>query len=87
MSKAIVFDLDGTLVDSAPDLMDAHNYVMQKFGYHQKPLTDIRHLAGRGAANMILSSLKEEDKKFDKGHVWLAADGYRYNLQQVLLSH
>ena len=65
MSKAIVFDLDGTLVDSAPDLMDAHNYVMQKFGYHQKPLTDIRHLAGRGAANMILSSLKEEDKKFD----------------------
>ena len=63
MSKAIVFDLDGTLVDSAPDLMDAHNYVMQKFGYHQKPITDIRHLAGRGAANMILSSLKEEDKK------------------------
>jgi len=66
MSKAIVFDLDGTLVDSAPDLMDAHNYVMQKFGYHQKPITDIRHLAGRGAANMILSSLKEEDKKFDQ---------------------
>ena len=66
MSKAIVFDLDGTLVDSAPDLMDAHNYVMKKFGYHQKPLTDIRHLAGRGAANMILSSLKEDDKKFDQ---------------------
>ena len=66
MSKAIVFDLDGTLVDSAPDLMDAHNYVMQKFGYDQKPLTDIRHLAGRGAANMILSSLKEEEKKFDQ---------------------
>ncbi len=62
MSKAIVFDLDGTLVDSAPDLMDAHNYVMKKFGYDQKPLTDIRRLAGRGAANMILSSLKEEDK-------------------------
>jgi len=36
MSKAIVFDLDGTLVDSAPDLMDAHNYVMKKFGYDQK---------------------------------------------------
>jgi phosphoglycolate phosphatase len=53
MSKAIVFDLDGTLVDSAPDLMDAHNYVMKKFGYDQKPLTDIRRLAGRGAANMI----------------------------------
>ena len=65
MNKAIVFDLDGTLVDSAPDLMDAHNYVMQKYGYHQKQVSDIRHLAGRGAANMILSSLREEDKKFD----------------------
>ena len=65
MSKAIVFDLDGTLVDSAPDLMDAHNYVMQKFGYHQKPTSDIRHLAGRGAANMILDSLKEEEEKPD----------------------
>jgi phosphoglycolate phosphatase len=65
MSKAIVFDLDGTLVDSAPDLMDAHNFVMQKFGYQQKPLSDIRYLAGRGAANMILSSLKNEEKKFD----------------------
>ena len=65
MSKAIVFDLDGTLVDSAPDLMDAHNYVMQKFGYNQKPTSDIRHLAGRGAAKMILDSLKEEEKKPD----------------------
>jgi len=55
-----------TLVDSAPDLMDAHNYVMQKFGYNQKPLTNIRHLAGRGAANMILRSLKEDGKKFDQ---------------------
>ena len=29
----ILFDLDGTLVDSAPDLMNAHNHVMKKFGY------------------------------------------------------
>ena len=27
----ILFDLDGTLVDSAPDLMNAHNFVMKKF--------------------------------------------------------
>ena len=29
----ILFDLDGTLIDTAPDLMNAHNYVMKKFGY------------------------------------------------------
>ena len=37
----ILFDLDGTLVDTAPDLMGAHNYVMKKFGYPEKSLEDI----------------------------------------------
>ena len=32
----ILFDLDGTLVDTAPDLMNAHNHVMKKYGF--KPL-------------------------------------------------
>ena len=32
----ILFDLDGTLVNTAPDLMEAHNHVMKKFGYPQK---------------------------------------------------
>jgi len=32
----ILFDLDGTLVDTAPDLMSAHNHVMKKFGYPTK---------------------------------------------------
>ena len=40
----ILFDLDGTLVDTAPDLMDAHNYVMKKFGHKEKKLSDIKLL-------------------------------------------
>ena len=32
----ILFDLDGTLVNTAPDLMNAHNHVMRKFGYVEK---------------------------------------------------
>ena len=32
----VLFDLDGTLVDTAPDLMKAHNHVMKKFGYPTK---------------------------------------------------
>lgn len=41
----------------APDLMSAHNYVMKKYGYEEKPLESIRHLAGRGAAAMLIQSI------------------------------
>ena len=41
----ILFDLDGTLVDTAPDLMRAHNHVMNKFGYPTKSTEEIRNLA------------------------------------------
>ena len=34
----ILFDLDGTIIDTAPDLMDAHNHVMKKFGYETRDL-------------------------------------------------
>ena len=37
----IIFDLDGTLVDTAPDLMRAHNHVMKKFGYQTKSTDEI----------------------------------------------
>ena len=57
MKNSLVFDLDGTLVDTAPDLMSAHNHVMKKYGYEEKPLESIRHLVGRGAAAMLIKSL------------------------------
>ena len=55
----ILFDLDGTLVDSAPDLMLAHNYVMKKYGYAEKKLSDIKKLAGRGAQLMLARSIHD----------------------------
>ena len=53
----IIFDLDGTLVDTAPDLLSAHNHVMKKFGYASKNLDEIKNLAGKGAAVMIGRSI------------------------------
>ncbi len=58
----ILFDLDGTLVDTAPDLIQAHNYVMKKYGHNQKKLSDIKTLAGRGAWVMMQRSFKKEIK-------------------------
>ena len=65
----VLFDLDGTLIDTAPDLMNAHNHVMQKFGYETKSTNEIRNLVGKGAASMIGKSLwnqaRKELKKID----------------------
>jgi len=55
----ILFDLDGTLVNTAPDLMHAHNYVMKKYGFEERKLSDIRKLAGRGSKVMISKSIHE----------------------------
>ena len=55
----ILFDLDGTLVNTAPDLMNAHNYVMKKYGYEARELSAIKKLAGRGSKVMLTRSMHE----------------------------
>ena len=64
----ILFDLDGTIIDTAPDLMAAHNHVMKKFGHDEKKLSDIKSLAGKGAWIMMQRSFKKEinDEKIKK---------------------
>ena len=59
----VLFDLDGTLVDTAPDLMLAHNHVMKKFGYPTKSTEDIRNLVGKGAGALIGRSIWGQAKK------------------------
>jgi len=69
----ILFDLDGTLVDTAPDLMKAHNYVMKKYGYKTKTTEEIRNLVGKGASALIGRSLwgstKEEFAKIEDKNI------------------
>jgi len=70
----ILFDLDGTLVDTAPDLIRAHNHVMKKFGYPTKTPSEVKALVGMGAKTMMgrtlwnsakneLGKVKEKDIK------------------------
>ena len=59
----IIFDLDGTLVDTAPDLMNAHNYVMKKFGFETKTSEDIKNLVGKGAKSLIGRSVWGQARK------------------------
>ena len=59
----VLFDLDGTLVDTAPDLLLAHNHVMKKFGYPTKSMTDLKSLVGKGAGAMMGRSIWGQAKK------------------------
>ena len=59
----VLFDLDGTLVDTAPDLMRAHNHVMKKFGYPTKSLKELKSSVGQGAGAMIGRSIWSQAKK------------------------
>ena len=59
----ILFDLDGTLVDTAPDLMRAHNHVMKQYGYATKSTEEIRSLVGQGAGVMLGRSIWGQAKK------------------------
>ena len=85
----ILFDLDGTLVDTAPDLMRAHNHVMKKFGYPTKSTEEIRNLVGQGAGAMLGRSIwgqakkefsKVEDEKIKKEMVKDFVDFYGKNI-------
>ena len=62
----LLFDLDGTLANTAPDLMLAHNHVMKKFGYNTKSINDIRNYVGKGAAVMISRSTIDPEKEISK---------------------
>ena len=78
----ILFDLDGAIVHTAPDLMNAHNHVMKKFGYEAKELLDLKKLAGKGAWMMMQRSFKKEvtDEKIKKEMTKEFIDYYSKNI-------
>ena len=78
----ILFDLDGAIVHTAPDLMSAHNHVMKKFGHPTKELGDIKSLAGKGAWMMMQRSFKKEvtDEKIKKEMTNEFIDFYSKNI-------
>jgi phosphoglycolate phosphatase len=58
----IVFDLDGTLVDTAPDLITALNYVLDREGLPPVPMQSARNMIGAGARKLIERGLEAEGR-------------------------
>jgi phosphoglycolate phosphatase len=61
--KAMLFDLDGTLVDSAPDLVAALNYVRAGLGLKPLPVDVASHGVSRGAPGLLKAGMPETDEK------------------------
>ncbi len=57
-SPALIFDLDGTLVDTAPDLLEATNVVMASQGLPLIPPETLRHMVGFGARSLIEQAME-----------------------------
>jgi phosphoglycolate phosphatase len=56
--RTVVFDLDGTLVDTAPDLIGALNFVLEREGMPAVPLQSARTMIGAGARKLIERGLE-----------------------------
>ena len=55
----VIFDLDGTLLDTLEDLADAVNHVLGQFGYPERTMEEIRRFVGNGAKVLIQRSVPE----------------------------
>ena len=60
MKTGILFDLDGTLLNTLEDLLDATNYALTQCGYPPRTLWELRRFVGNGAENQLRMSLPED---------------------------
>ena len=76
MSPALIFDLDGTLVDTAPDLLGALNAILIAEGRPPADHADLRHLVGFGARAMMAEAFKRSGAEMDPARLPALIDDY-----------
>lgn len=57
--KAVLFDMDGTLLDTLEDLRDSTNHVLRQMGYPERSLEEMRRFVGNGAEKQIHRAVPE----------------------------
>jgi len=76
MSPVLIFDLDGTLVDTAPDLLGALNAILIREGRPPVDHADLRHLVGHGSRTMLIEAFKMTGEPMDEARLPGLIDEY-----------
>lgn len=66
MIKAVIFDLDGTLLNTLLDLKESTNYALRRFGYPERTLDEIRYFVGDGVRKLIERAVPDDCKNIDE---------------------
>ena len=82
MYKCVIFDLDGTLLDTLEDLADSVNMMLEKFSCPQRSLEEIRQFVGNGMRKLVERSVPEsfDKNKRDSAYEFFR-EAYRKNMQ------
>ena len=75
--KGVIFDLDGTLLNTLEDLMDSVNYGLKKYGMPERSLEEIRRFVGNGAQRLVSLAVVEGTPTAEQEKI-LAAFQERY---------
>ena len=70
--EAIVFDLDGTLLDTLEDLTDSVNAALQSFSCPLRTIGQVRTDVGNGIRNLMIRSVENGEAHPDFEHLFLA---------------
>lgn len=83
--KLILFDLDGTLLDTLQDLGDSCNVILEQYGYPTYPLVAYKKFVGNGVQKLIERALPQEARTVETITVLLAA--FKTYYEQKPVSH
>lgn len=63
MKKLIIFDMDGTILDTLRDLADCTNYILRRNGYPEHPPDAYRYFVGNGIPKLIERAIPEKERQ------------------------
>ena len=63
--NAVIFDLDGTLIDSLPDIRTSLNSVLTNYGYQSISVTEVKNMIGRGSEVLLKEAFQHAGAKMD----------------------